>query len=137
METVMTSTNDVKQMKSLALAYMGDAVYEQYVREYLIRQGEVKPQVLHDYAVSFVSANSQAYVLKRWMDEELLTTEEQGVVRRGRNAKSNTPKSTDGQSYRLSTAFEALIGYLYLKEDYERLDYLVTQAIQDLAERRT
>lgn len=133
----MTSTNDVKQMKSLALAYMGDAVYEQYVREYLIRQGEVKPQVLHDYAVSFVSANSQAYVLKRWMDEELLTTEEQGVVRRGRNAKSNTPKSTDGQSYRLSTAFEALIGYLYLKEDYERLDYLVTQAIQDLAERRT
>ncbi|SEQ85226.1 ribonuclease-3 family protein [Piscibacillus halophilus] len=136
MEKSMTRTHDVKQMKSLALAYMGDAVYEQYVREYLIRQGEVKPQVLHDHAVSFVSADGQAYVLKQWLDEGLLTSEEQGVVRRGRNAKSNTPKSTDGQTYRLSTAFEALVGYLYLKEDYERLDYLVTQAIQDLEERR-
>ncbi|TFB14748.1 ribonuclease III [Filobacillus milosensis] len=133
----MTSTNDVKQMKSLALAYMGDAVYEQYVREYLIRQGEVKPQILHTHAVSFVSADAQAYVLKNWMEEDLLSTEEQGVIRRGRNAKSNTPKSTDGQTYRLSTAFEALIGYLFLKEDSERLNYLVTQAIQDLEERRS
>ncbi|GEL78088.1 Mini-ribonuclease 3 [Tenuibacillus multivorans] len=131
----MTRTNDVKQMKSLALAYMGDAVYEKYIREYLIQKGEVKPQILHSQAVSFVSADAQAHVLSNWLDDDLLTTEEQSVVRRGRNAKSNIPKNTDGQTYRLSTAFEALLGFLYLKEDMDRLDYLVTQAIQDLEER--
>ncbi|WP_124223870.1 Mini-ribonuclease 3 [Aquisalibacillus elongatus] len=132
----MSSTKDVKQMKSLALAYMGDAVYEQYVREYVIRQGEVKPQKLHDQAVSFVSADAQAYALMRLQEAELLTDEEQAVVRRGRNAKSNIPKSTDGQTYRLSTAFEALLGYLYFSDQYDRLDELVTYAIQDLEERR-
>ncbi|GAA0469993.1 Mini-ribonuclease 3 [Alkalibacillus silvisoli] len=123
-------------MKSLTLAYMGDVIYEKYVREYIIQKGEVKPQALHTMAVSFVSAKAQSYVLHRFLDDGLLTEQEEAIVRRGRNAKSNVPKNTDPQTYRYSTAFEALIGYLYLNEEFERLDYLVFQAILDLEERR-
>ncbi|WP_188208030.1 Mini-ribonuclease 3 [Alkalibacillus aidingensis] len=123
------------QMKSLALAYMGDVVYEKYIREYLIQKGEVKPQALHQMAISFVSAKAQAYVLVNWLEDDLLTKQEQAIVRRGRNAKSNVPKSTDVQTYRYSTAFEALIGYLYFNEEYDRLDYLISQAILDIEER--
>lgn len=109
---------------------MGDVVYEQYVREHLIRGGEVKPQQLHQAAVRFVSGKSQANVLYEWLNKETLTSEERSVVRRGRNAKSGgTPKNLDVQTYRYSTAFEALIGYLYLCGATERLEQLVTEAI--------
>ena len=68
---------DPFQMKSLALAYMGDAVYEVYVREYLIERGEVKPQKLHQAAVRFVAAKAQAAVIRGWMEEGLLTETEE------------------------------------------------------------
>ncbi|WP_017186382.1 Mini-ribonuclease 3 [Alkalibacillus haloalkaliphilus] len=123
-------------MKSLTLAYMGDVVYEKYVREYIIQKGEVMPQALHTMAVSFVSAKAQSYVLLRWIEDGMLTEQEEAIVRRGRNAKSNVPKNTDPQTYRYSTAFEALMGYLYFKEEFERLDHLVFQAIMDIEERR-
>lgn len=129
---------DVKQMKSLALAYMGDGIYEVYVREHLLRKGEVHPQRLHRAAVSFVSAKSQAKVVRIWLAEEKLTEEEQAVVRRGRNAKSGSaPKNTDIQTYRYSTAFEALIGYHYLLSNLDRLDELVGQAIQQVESERS
>ncbi|WP_026569027.1 MULTISPECIES: Mini-ribonuclease 3 [Sediminibacillus] len=121
---------DVKQMKSLTLAYMGDAVYEIYVRHHLISKGNVKPDQLHRSAVAFVSAKSQAKVINDWLEKDWLSTEEEGVVRRGRNAKSGTvPKNTDVQTYRYSTAFEALLGYLYLKGNTNRLEQLVAAAI--------
>ncbi|SDN13110.1 ribonuclease-3 family protein [Sediminibacillus halophilus] len=127
---------DVKQMKSLNLAYMGDAVYEIYVRHHLIRKGNVKPDQLHRSAVAFVSAKSQARVITDWLEKERLSTEEEGVVRRGRNAKSGTvPKNTDVQTYRYSTAFEALLGYLYLGGNKERLEQLVEAAIAFVEER--
>ncbi|WP_027964775.1 Mini-ribonuclease 3 [Halalkalibacillus halophilus] len=121
-------------MKSLTLAYMGDVIYEKYVREYLIRKGEVKPQALHSRAISFVSAKAQASVLNGWLADDFLTEQEQAVVRRGRNAKSSVPKNTDVGTYRYSTAFEALMGYLYSKEDFDRLDELVMQAIMHVEE---
>lgn len=128
---------DVKQMKSLALAYMGDAVYEVYVRQHLIETGGVKPHLLHRAAVEFVSAKSQARVLFYWQEESTLTPEEEAVVRRGRNAKSGTvPKNTDIQTYRYSTAFEALLGYLYLSGEAGRLEELIESAIQYVDERR-
>ncbi|WP_374099742.1 Mini-ribonuclease 3 [Sediminibacillus dalangtanensis] len=127
---------DVKQMKSLNLAYMGDAVYEIYVRHHLIRKGNVKPDQLHRSAVAFVSAKSQARVITDWLEKERLSMEEEGVVRRGRNAKSGTvPKNTDVQTYRYSTAFEALLGYLYLGGNIERLEQLVAEAIAFVEER--
>lgn len=126
---------NAKQLKSLTLAYMGDVVYEQYVREHLIRSGSIKPQQLHQAAVGFVSAKSQAKVLWEWMEHDFLSEEEQAVVRRGRNAKAGSvPKNTDVQTYKYSTAFEALLGYHYFSNQQERLYQLVDNAIQFVEE---
>ncbi|UOR10629.1 Mini-ribonuclease 3 [Halobacillus amylolyticus] len=131
----MVLTN-VKQMKSLALAYMGDGVYELYVRKHLLEKGEIKPQELHKAAVRFVSAKSQAKVVQAWQDGEFLTEEEAAVLRRGRNAKSGTvPKNTNVQTYRYSTAFEAVLGYHYLAGHEERLNELIASAIELVEER--
>ena len=125
------AATDVKQMKSLTLAYMGDAVYEVYVRHYLIKTGQVKPHRLHQSAVRFVAARPQAEVIRNWLNAAVLTEEEKGIVRRGRNAKSGSvPKNTDVQTYRYSTAFEALLGFLYLSGREERLRQLVEEAIR-------
>ncbi len=122
---------DVKQIKSLTLAYMGDVIYEKDVRHHLILKGNVKPNQLHQSAVRFVSAKSQARVILYWLEQEILSEEEEAVVRRGRNAKSGSvPKNTDVQTYRYSTAFEALLGYLYLAEEKDRLAELINLAIQ-------
>ncbi|MFG6150734.1 Mini-ribonuclease 3 [Halobacillus sp. B23F22_1] len=132
----MTFTN-VKQMKSLALAYMGDGVYELYVRRHLLEQGQVKPEQLHRTAIQFVSAKSQAQVVRAWQEEGLLTEEEEGVLRRGRNAKSGTvPKNTDVQTYRYSTAFEAVLGFHYLSGNEQRLEELIGRAIELVEEGR-
>lgn len=123
-------------MKSLALAYMGDSVYELYVRHHLLEKGEVKPQQLHQAAVQFVSAGSQAAVVQAWQADGLLTEEEEGVLRRGRNAKSGSvPKSTNVQTYRYSTAFEAVLGFLYLSGRTERLETLIDYSIKHVEER--
>ncbi len=108
------TVNDVKQLNGLALAYIGDAVYEVYVRRHLLAGGSVRPHELHRRAVRYVSARAQARVILALLDEGVLTEEEKDIVRRGRNAKSGTiPKNTDVQTYRHSTAFEALIGYQF------------------------
>jgi len=121
---------DVRQMKSLALAYMGDAVYEVHVREHLLKTGKVKPNQLHKEAVNFVSAKSQAAIVLYWLEANYLTGEEKKIVTRGRNAKSGTvPRNTSVQTYRYSTAFEALIGYYYLLENRERLTELLNAAV--------
>lgn len=121
---------DVKRLKSLALAYIGDAVYELYVREYLIRLGNVKPNQLHQQAITFVSGKAQAAVVSHWLETHFLTEEEEAVVRRGRNAKSQSiPKNVSVQTYRYSTGFEALIGYHYLLKNETRLYELLDQAI--------
>ncbi|GIN64322.1 mini-ribonuclease 3 [Robertmurraya siralis] len=123
------SNLEVKQLNSLALAYMGDAVFEVYVREHLIQNGRVKPHHLHKEATKYVSAKAQAKIIRYFLEQKLLTEEETAVVMRGRNAKSGTvPKNTDVQTYRYGTAFEALIGYLYLLKKEERLDEVVLQS---------
>ena len=120
----------IKQLNSLALAYMGDAVLEQAVREHLIRSGRVKPNTLHNEATRYVSAKAQAYILKTMMEKEWLTEEEEAVMRRGRNAKSGSvPKNTDVLTYRHSTAFEAVLGFLYLRNEQARLTELLRFAI--------
>ena len=124
------SDADIKQLNALALAYMGDAVLEQAVREHLIRSGRVKPNTLHNEATRYVSAKAQAYILKTMMEKEWLTEEEEVVMRRGRNAKSGSvPKNTDVLTYRHSTAFEAVLGFLYLRNEQARLTELLRFAI--------
>lgn len=122
---------DSYQLNSLALAYMGDAVYEMYVRHYLLTKGNVRPNQLHNRAKQYVSAKAQSSVIHQMLDDNFFTEEEQGVVRRGRNAKSGTvPKNTDVQTYRYSTAFEALIGYHHLQSNTERIEAIVLEAFQ-------
>ncbi|WP_042145349.1 Mini-ribonuclease 3 [Paucisalibacillus sp. EB02] len=130
--------SDIKQMKSLALAYMGDAVYEVYVRKHLLEKGTVKPNQLHQEAITFVSAKAQNAVLRGWLEQGILSAEEESIVARGRNAKSGSvPKHTSVQTYRYSTAFEALIGFHYLSKNESRLQELLQLAIQYLEGRNS
>ena len=127
--------SDVDQLNALALAYMGDAVYEQSIREHLLRSGRVKPNILHRQSTTFVSAKAQAMVLKRLTEEGFLTEAELAVMRRGRNAKSGSvPKNTDVQTYNFSTAFEAVLGWLYLEEEQARVDEIISYAIEIVEE---
>ena len=128
---------DAKQLNSLALAYMGDAIYETYVRRHLLQSGKVRPNHLHREGTTYVSAKAQCQILFQMMDENLLSEEELAVVMRGRNAKSGTvPKNTDVQTYHYSTAFEALMGYLYLTEEIERLEELIVKSFLFVDERK-
>jgi ribonuclease III family protein len=120
-----------EQINPLVLAYMGDAVYEVLIRQYLISQKNHKPHHLQRESIKFVSAKAQNKTLQQWMPH--LTEEEQDVVRRGRNAKSGTvSKNADVLEYRHSTAFECLIGYLFFKRRFERLSYLFDIALSPL-----
>lgn len=113
---------DVKQLNALALAYMGDAVFETFIRFHLLANGSIRPNQLHREATKYVSAKAQAVMIHCLLEQNLLTEEEIAIVKRGRNAKSATvPKNTDVQTYRYSTAFEALLGYNYLLGNEERL----------------
>lgn len=117
---------DEKQLNSLALAYMGDAVLEIYVRRHLLYSGKVRPNHLHREATKYVSAKGQAKVVHVLIEEDFFTAEEFAVMKRGRNAKSGTiPKNTDVQTYRYSTGFEAVLGYLYLAGKEERLEEII------------
>ncbi len=121
---------DPRQMNTLALAYIGDSIYEVYVRQYLLARGEIKPHMLHRTATQFVSAKAQAEQLKLLYDR--LTEEEQSIVRRGRNAKSGTmPKNANPADYHKATAFEALIGFLYLLGESDRLHYIIETAMTE------
>lgn len=129
--------SDVKQLNSLALAYMGDAVFEQVVREHLIRSGRVRPNILHKEATNYVSAKAQATIVKEMLDKNFLSEEEQAVLRRGRNAKSGSvPKNTDVITYHHSTAFEAVVGSLYLSEQTERLQEVLDFSINFIDEQK-
>ena len=115
---------DVLQMSPLVWAYMGDAVYELFIREYVIKQGLSKNGLLHKKSIKYVSANGQVKILKDI--EEYLTEEEKEIVRRGRNANPHShSKNANIVDYKYATGFEALIGYLYLTDSKDRLNELL------------
>ncbi len=116
---------DVNMMSPLTWAYIGDCVYELYVRQELINKTNLKPHKLHIDAIQYVKASKQAEILQEIMPK--LTEEEQDIVRRGRNAENHhLPKNASVQDYMYSTAFEALIGYLYLNKQDERLKEILS-----------
>ncbi|TCS94223.1 Mini-ribonuclease 3 [Hazenella coriacea] len=124
-----------RELNSLVLAYLGDAVYELYVRHHLVAKGVVRPQDLQKAAIRFVSAKAQAEVLRSI--ESDLSPEEIDVFKRGRNAKSGSvPKHAKVSDYRSSTGLEALIGYLYVNQNEQRLQQLM-QAILQQVERES
>ena len=126
----MNKEIDVRTINVVALAYLGDAIYEVYIRERLILMGISHALELQKRAVLYVSANGQASILNRLLEEGKLTEEEIQVVKRGRNYKRSThPKHTDILTYKLSTGFEALIGYLYLSKNDDRLKEILDSCI--------
>ncbi|WP_276358169.1 Mini-ribonuclease 3 [Cohnella caldifontis] len=117
----------VEQLSPVVLAYIGDAVFEVYVRQRLIAGPIRKPHELHRAATRYVSAAAQARLLQRWMP--LLGEEEADVVRRGRNTKSGQPpKNADPGDYRHATALECLVGYLFYRGERGRLEQLIDLA---------
>lgn len=122
---------DPYQYNGLALAYMGDAVFDMYVRRHLLQRGGTKVHLLHVAATRYVSAKAQAKILNAFTESGILTEREVEIVKRGRNAKSGTtPKNTELKVYRLSTAFESLMGYLYLDDQLGRMEALISQSFE-------
>lgn len=119
----MNKEQVIRDYGSLALAYVGDAVYEILVREHILKKGITVNGQMHLAAKRYVSAAAQSEILSRI--SEFLTEDEKGVIRRGRNVKSHShPKNADLSDYHNATAFEALFGYLYLADDKERISQL-------------
>lgn len=117
---------NILEINVLVLAYLGDTIYENYVRKYLINKGIANVNDLQKEAVNYVSAKSQSGYLKKMMDGNFLSNEELDVVKRARNYKTiSHPKNCDIITYKYATGLEALIGYLNLKENIERIDEIM------------
>ena len=115
---------DLRTYSPLTLAYIGDAIYDLIIRTLLVKQGNSRPEKMHKRASALVKASAQAEMIERLLP--MLTEEEHAIYKRGRNAKSYTmAKNATMLDYRKATGFEALMGYLYLKEDMSRLIDLV------------
>ncbi len=115
---------EINQMSPLVWAYVGDCVYELFIRTHLVDTTNLKPHKLHIEAIKYVKAGAQAKILQDLY--EILTDEEKDIVRRGRNANSHhVPKNSNVQEYMHATAFEALIGFLYLNKKYERIKEII------------
>lgn len=124
---------DVNLINGIALAFEGDAVYSMYIRRHLIFQGLTKPNQLHREATKYVSAKAQANLISLMLKEEILTEKEEEIYKRGRNANSHTKaKNTDIVTYRMSTGFEAVMGYLHMTEAIERLEELIDWCIRKI-----
>jgi len=119
---------DPSHLAPLSLAYIGDGVFELYVRQYLLNP-EAKNTKMHNKSVALVNAPAQAGYYKKL--EPYLTETELEIAKRGRNAKSRMNKSSSVTQYHLSTGFEALVGYLYLNKEYDRLKTLLDIALTD------
>ena len=116
----------IKEINVLVLAYLGDTIYENYVRKYLIDQKIANVNDLQQEAVKFVSAKSQAGFLMEMLENEFLTDEEITIIKRARNYKTTShPKNCDIVTYKYATGLESLIGYLELENKKERIDEIM------------
>lgn len=120
------SIEDTTCADAVMLAYIGDAVYSMYIRERIVQMNITKVQVLHTIVTEFICAKSQAKVLHEL--ESSFTTDEAAIAKRARNSHVNVPKSSSVQEYRSSTAFEAVLGFLYETRQDERLHNIMGQA---------
>lgn len=116
----------LEELNVLALAYMGDSIYEVFIRDYLLHKGICKVNDLQVEAVKYVSAKAQSKYLRLLIQDHFLTDEEIAIVKRARNHKnSRHPKNTDIITYKESTGFEALIGYHYLNNNMKRINEIL------------
>jgi ribonuclease-3 family protein len=114
------------EVNVLVLAYMGDTIYENYVRKFLIKKGIGNVNDLQSASISYVSAKSQAKFLQEMLDSDFLNDDEISIVKRARNYKTTShPKNCDIVTYKYATGLEALIGYLELDNNKERIDKIM------------
>lgn len=129
----LMSKLDGRLLNGAALAYLGDATYEVAVRRHLLEQGQTRPNDLHRLATNYVSASAQAYLIEQMEDENFLNEEEYSYFKRGRNSQTYTKaKNADHATYSRATGFEALIGYLDLTEQVERLQEVLTWCLKTI-----
>ena len=123
---------NVLEINVLVLAYLGDTIYENYVRHYLIEKGIGNVNDLQTASINYVSAKNQAKFLERLMEEEFFNEDEISVIKRARNYKSNShPKNTDIITYKHATSLEAVIGYLDMIGKKDRIDLLMNKILED------
>lgn len=124
---------DIKEYSPLALAYIGDSIYDLVIKTLVVNKGNKQVQKLHAETSFYVQAKTQSLMMR--VMQEHLTEEEHTVYKRGRNAKSVSPaKNQSVTDYRRATGFEALLGYLYLKKEWKRLLDLVKTGLHSLKE---
>lgn len=129
-ETFGIGPLDLRNYSPLTLAYIGDAAYELVIRSIIVEHGNAPVNKLHKRSSRLVKAKTQAEAAAKLMD--VFTEEELAVYKRGRNARSHTmAKNAEMTDYRMATGFEAVMGYLHLKQDYERMVTLVSLGIGD------
>ncbi len=116
---------DMNNINILALAYLGDAIYELEIRKFLLEKNITKVNQLQTESIKYVSAINQAKYLKEMIDKNFFTDEELNVILRARNHKSHKSKSTDIVTYKYSTALEAVIGYLYYQKNNKRIEEIM------------
>ncbi|MCI9238075.1 ribonuclease III domain-containing protein [Lachnospiraceae bacterium 50-23] len=132
-ETFQMKEVDIKEYSPLTLAYIGDSIYDLIIKSLVLNQGNRPVQKLHCMTSSYVQASAQSKMMR--VMQEHLTEQEHAVYKRGRNAKSVSPaKNQSVTDYRRATGFEALLGYLYLNKEYERLLELVKLGLESLEE---
>lgn len=123
------NVNAKQDFSSLTLAYIGDGVYEIFIRTKLLENGDMKVNKLHKIAKNYVSAKAQCTIITEIMDD--LTEEEISIFKRGRNTKVNTKaKNADLHEYHTATGMEALIGYLYLSKNEKRLNEILEKSFK-------
>lgn len=124
----MKNETEVNLMSPLTWAYVGDSVYEVFIRTHLVETTKLKPHKLHIEAIKYVKAKAQAEKLEKL--QEILTDKEKEIVRRTRNTENHhLPKNANPADYMYATAFEGLIGYLYLTDQKERLEEILNKCI--------
>ncbi len=121
--------NYIRTQNPLVLAYLGDAIYELYVRLYLLNKGISKVNDLQQESIKYVSAKAQSQFLDTMLNENFLTPKEINLVKRARNHKSHSSKSADIITYKRATGLEALIGYLKLTNNYQRIDEIMNKIL--------
>lgn len=128
-DLIIKNETEINMMSPLTWAYVGDSVYELYIRTHLSNTTNLNPHKMHVQAIKYVKANSQSEIVNKLMEH--LSDDEREIVRRGRNTENHhLPKHASHTEYMYSTAFEALIGYLFLTKQNERLEELLEQCIK-------
>ena len=131
MQPIPMDKKDISKMNSTTLAYLGDAVFEVIVREKIVTEKPGDAGRAHHTAVRYVSSSGQALAAKQMLAEGFLTEDEEKIYRHARNHRSmSRPQNADPREYKIATGFEALLGYLYLSDDRQRLREIAAEAVR-------